>query len=48
MQGRLLARLQAWAAANSEAELVERRKIMPFGIYTLVSFERTEAAAVSV
>jgi ubiquinone/menaquinone biosynthesis C-methylase UbiE len=42
------ARLQAWAAANSEAALVERRKIRPFGIYTLVSFERTEPAAVNV
>ncbi len=37
------ARLQAWAQANNEAELVERRKIKPFGIYTLVSFERTSA-----
>jgi phosphatidylethanolamine/phosphatidyl-N-methylethanolamine N-methyltransferase len=37
------ARLQAWAQANNEAELVERRKIKPFGIYTLVSFERTGA-----
>ena len=42
------ARLQAWAAANSEAELVERRRIKPFGIYTLVSFARTESAAVNV
>lgn len=41
-------RLQAWAAANSEAKLVERRKIRPFGIYTLVSFARTEPAAVNV
>lgn len=37
------ARLQAWAAANKDATLVERRKVAPFGIYTLVSFERTAA-----
>jgi len=35
------ARLQAWAQANSNAILVERRKLKPFGIYTLVCFERT-------
>lgn len=35
------ARLQAWAQANSDAILVERRKVAPFGIYTLVSFERS-------
>jgi phosphatidylethanolamine/phosphatidyl-N-methylethanolamine N-methyltransferase len=34
------ARLQAWALANMDANLVERRKAAPFGIYTLVSFER--------
>lgn len=39
------ARLQAWAAANREATLVERRRITPFGIFTLVSFERTAAPA---
>jgi hypothetical protein len=32
--------LQAWAQANNDAILVERRKVAPFGIYTLVSFER--------
>jgi ubiquinone/menaquinone biosynthesis C-methylase UbiE len=37
------ARLQAWAQANSEAILIERRKVAPFGIYTLVSFERSPA-----
>lgn len=42
------ARLQAWAAANNEAALVERRKIKPFGIYTLVSFERTGPAPAAV
>ena len=35
------ARLQAWAQSNESAALVERRKISPFGIYTLVCFERT-------
>ena len=39
------ARLQAWATANKDATLVERRKVAPFGIYTLVSFERTAVAA---
>jgi phosphatidylethanolamine/phosphatidyl-N-methylethanolamine N-methyltransferase len=34
------ARLQAWATANKDAVLVERRKVAPFGIYTLVCFER--------
>ncbi|HWV96492.1 MAG TPA: class I SAM-dependent methyltransferase [Xanthobacteraceae bacterium] len=34
------ARLQAWAQANDDAILVERRRLAPFGIYTLVSFER--------
>ena len=33
------ARLQAWAQANRNARLVERRKVAPFGIYTLVCFE---------
>ena len=30
---------------GSEAELVERRKVKPFGIYTLVCFRRTNEAA---
>lgn len=34
-------RLQAWAQSKSNAILVERRKVAPFGIYTLVCFERT-------
>ena len=34
------ARLQAWAQANKDANLVARRKVAPFGIYTLVCFER--------
>lgn len=37
------ARLQAWAHANNDARLIERRKIAPFGVYTLVCFERTLA-----
>ncbi len=39
------ARLQAWAQANKDANLVERRKVAPFGIYTLVCFERTVPSA---
>jgi phosphatidylethanolamine/phosphatidyl-N-methylethanolamine N-methyltransferase len=35
------ARLAAWASSNSGARLVERRKVAPFGVYTLVCFERT-------
>jgi phosphatidylethanolamine/phosphatidyl-N-methylethanolamine N-methyltransferase len=40
------ARLRAWAEANDDAVLVERRKVAPFGIYTLVCFERAVPAAV--
>jgi ubiquinone/menaquinone biosynthesis C-methylase UbiE len=39
------ARLQAWAQSNKDAALVERRKVAPFGIYTLVSFERVVPSA---
>jgi len=39
------ARLQAWATTNKDANLVERRKVAPFGIYTLVCFERAVPAA---
>jgi phosphatidylethanolamine/phosphatidyl-N-methylethanolamine N-methyltransferase len=35
------ARLQAWAHAHKDAVLIERRKVAPFGLYTLVCFERT-------
>jgi hypothetical protein len=28
-----------WAQANNDAILVERRKVAPFGVYTLVCFE---------
>jgi phosphatidylethanolamine/phosphatidyl-N-methylethanolamine N-methyltransferase len=33
--------LQAWAHDRNDAILVERRKVAPLGIYTLVCFERT-------
>jgi phosphatidylethanolamine/phosphatidyl-N-methylethanolamine N-methyltransferase len=39
------ARLQAWAQSNRDANLVERRKVAPFGIYTLVCFERAAPSA---
>src|SRR3984885_3319003 len=39
------ARLQAWAQSNKDAALVERRKVAPLGIYTLVSFERVVPSA---
>jgi phosphatidylethanolamine/phosphatidyl-N-methylethanolamine N-methyltransferase len=35
-------RLAAWAQAHGGAELVERRKLKPFGVYTLVRFQRGE------
>lgn len=40
------ARLQAWASSNSDAALVERRRLKPFGIYTLVAFQRAPAIQV--
>src|SRR6202023_271069 len=40
-----LPRLQAWAHPNNDAVLVERRKVAPFGIYTLVCFERAVPSA---
>lgn len=33
-------RLAAWAQAHGGAELIERRKVKPFGVYTLVRFRR--------
>ena len=36
------ARLAAWAANHGGAELIERRKVKPFGVYTLVRFRRIE------
>lgn len=41
------ARLQAWAQSNENTNLVERRKVAPFGIYSLVSFERTPSPQVA-
>ena len=41
------ARLAAWASSDRGARLVERRKIAPFGIYTLVCFERTMGDALA-
>lgn len=35
-------RLEAWARHHGGAELIERRKIPPFGVYTLVRFRRAE------
>lgn len=34
-------RLAAWAQKHGGADLIERRKLKPFGIYTLVRFRRT-------
>jgi phosphatidylethanolamine/phosphatidyl-N-methylethanolamine N-methyltransferase len=34
------ARLTAWARAHGGAELIERRPVKPFGVYTLVRFRR--------
>jgi len=36
-------RLAAWAQAHGGAELIQRRKVKPFGVYTLVRFRRAEA-----
>jgi phosphatidylethanolamine/phosphatidyl-N-methylethanolamine N-methyltransferase len=36
-------RLAAWAQSHGGAELIERRKVPPFGVYTLVRFRRAES-----
>src|SRR5262249_21649757 len=36
-----------WAQTHGEAELIERRKIRPFGAYTLVRFRRAGAHVAS-
>ena len=36
-------RLAAWADTYGGAELIERRKLKPFGVYTLVRFRRLNA-----
>lgn len=41
------ARLAAWARNHGGAELIERRELAPFGIYTLVSFRRAGQGAVA-
>jgi hypothetical protein len=38
-------RLANWAQRHGGAELVERRKVPPFGVYTLVRFRRAEQQA---
>lgn len=38
-------RLAAWAENHGGAELIERRKVKPFGVYTLVRFRRVEAVS---
>jgi ubiquinone/menaquinone biosynthesis C-methylase UbiE len=35
-------RLADWAQAHGGAELIERRRVKPFGVYTLVRFRRAE------
>ena len=35
-------RLADWASSHGGAELIERRKVPPFGVYTLVRFRRAE------
>jgi phosphatidylethanolamine/phosphatidyl-N-methylethanolamine N-methyltransferase len=35
-------RLADWAEEHGGAELIERRNLKPFGIYTLVRFRRAE------
>jgi phosphatidylethanolamine/phosphatidyl-N-methylethanolamine N-methyltransferase len=37
------ARLAAWAQSHGGTELIERRKVPPFGVYTLVRFRRSLA-----
>jgi phosphatidylethanolamine/phosphatidyl-N-methylethanolamine N-methyltransferase len=36
-------RLATWAETHGGAELIERRKVRPFGVYTLVRFRRAAA-----
>jgi len=40
-------RLATWAANHGGAELIERRKVKPFGVYTLVRFRRVEMQCVA-
>jgi phosphatidylethanolamine/phosphatidyl-N-methylethanolamine N-methyltransferase len=41
------ARLADWAANHGGAELIERRKVKPFGVYTLVRFRRVAQQSVA-
>jgi phosphatidylethanolamine/phosphatidyl-N-methylethanolamine N-methyltransferase len=38
-------RLANWAESHGGAELIERRKVKPFGAYTLVRFRRAVSDA---
>ena len=40
-------RLAQWARTYGGAELIERRKVPPFGVYTLVRFRRAEKQAIA-
>ena len=40
-------RLADWAARHGGAELIERRRLKPFGVYTLVRFRRVERERVA-
>ncbi|AXK79126.1 methyltransferase domain-containing protein [Pseudolabrys taiwanensis] len=40
-------RLADWARSHGGAELIERRKVKPFGVYTLVRFRRAERERVA-
>ena len=40
-------RLADWATRHGGAELIERRKVKPFGVYTLVRFRRCEVQSVA-
>jgi len=40
-------RLADWATSHGGAELIERRKVKPFGVYTLVRFKRLEQQSVA-
>jgi ubiquinone/menaquinone biosynthesis C-methylase UbiE len=40
-------RLAAWAEKHGGAELIERRKVKPFGVYTLVRFRRADVQSVA-
>jgi len=40
-------RLADWALSHGGAELIERRKVPPFGVYTLVRFRRAETQAIA-